>query len=131
MEKSSSTGDDAVRAAARAVTQGDITELSAFAAPPQAVKAMMEAVQLLLGQPVHVATDFGRAKRLLKATRKEGLLQQISERNIDLVAMDAARRAKQSLGPYSAEQMKNVSMAGVSLFNWVTAVIEAVERRGE
>ncbi|KAK3776155.1 hypothetical protein RRG08_017089 [Elysia crispata] len=133
MEKSSGSGDERVRAAARAVSQGDITELSRLPAPPQGVKNMMEAVQLLLGRPVHIATDYGKALALLKlrGPGKESLVQQIHALDVHQVDMEAALKAKQALAADSVETMQNKSMASVSLFNWARAMVEAVESRGE
>ncbi|GFS16671.1 retrovirus-related Pol polyprotein LINE-1 [Elysia marginata] len=120
-----------VRAAAQAISRGDLQELKTLAAPPQGVKDTLEAVQFLLGRPAHVATDYKKALKLLSGVGKESLTQQILDRDVQQVDPSAALRAKDVIKSHSLQDITNKSKASVAIFRWATAMIEAVESRGE
>ena len=98
----------------------ELKEVTSFAAPPQAIKDMMYAVMLLLGQPN--PKDFTKAKKLLKSD----LIPMIKSKEIPQIDLDSAFKAKDAIKNLTADQIKKTSLAAVGLFSWVSAMVEAV-----
>ncbi|GFN79482.1 kyphoscoliosis peptidase [Plakobranchus ocellatus] len=109
------------------VSYGDFCELRSLKHPPQAVKELFLALLLLLGEPVHKATDWRRRLRLLKTSKRDGVLQRMVELNVRHIDLGTALKAKDALKPFTVEIMRNVSAAAASFFLWACAMIEAVE----
>ncbi|GFN79481.1 kyp peptidase [Plakobranchus ocellatus] len=106
----------------------DLQEISSFAAPPQAVKDVITAVQLLLGKPIHIATDWKEARKVLKAG-KDDIVRQIAQRAVEQVDLESALKAKDIIKNYTEARILGVSRGSAGLFRWVTTTIEAVESR--
>ncbi|GFN79485.1 hypothetical protein PoB_000599100 [Plakobranchus ocellatus] len=89
--------EEQVKMAAVAVSYGDFCELRSFMHPPQAVRELFLAVLLLLGEPVHKAS-------------------QVLECNVRHIDLGTALKAKDALKPFTVEIMRNVSAAAEALF---------------
>nr|XP_022319677.1 dynein heavy chain-like protein MAL7P1.162 isoform X2 [Crassostrea virginica] len=104
--------------------KGDIKELKALAAPPQAVKNTMEAVALLLGYSPSQAKNWSFLRQLCN---RGSFLNRMQEVQCKEIKMASAKRARSLISPYNQDKIESISKATVQMYNWAEGTLAEVD----
>ncbi|XP_052808249.1 uncharacterized protein LOC128237084 [Mya arenaria] len=100
----------------------DLTEVKSFAKPPQAIKDVLSACLLLLGDCEKISGDTWIQAR--KAMGASEWLKRIQGLDPDEVPDKKKKMALEILSKYDLDSVKAKSLAIASLYNWAKAVAE-------
>jgi len=116
---------EAASAALENLDKKDLTELKAFANPPDAVRLLCFQLVVLKPTGEKFNEDWGDAKKLLS---DGNLLQKLKTYAKDDITDKQIKGVKKHFGPdLSMEKMKTVSKAGYGLLTWVDAIVKYYE----
>jgi dynein heavy chain len=104
--------------ALKSLTKGDITEVKSFANPPGAVRIVMDAVCVLLGEK----EGWDSAKKVLGTSNFMEMLMNYDKDNIAESRLKKLRKDYMNKEEMKLEVIQKVSTAGTGLFLWVQAM---------
>ncbi|XP_060570106.1 dynein axonemal heavy chain 10-like isoform X1 [Ruditapes philippinarum] len=104
--------------AVAAIPKSDLTETKSYAAPPQAVKDVLEAVMILVGYK-GADLDWKNIKKVIGGTQ---FLKTIGDIDYEKISQETRAKAMNKVSEYSHESIKAISSATTIFYDWVIAV---------
>eukprot|EP00606_Chrysophyceae_sp_TOSAG23-5_P001616 GSChrysophyteH2.ASY1.ANO1.110.1 assembled CDS len=104
--------------ALNSLTKADITEVKSFPNPPNAVRIVMEAICILLGEE----PKWENSKKLLNKSDFIEMLQTYDKDNIPAARLKKLRRDYVNVPEFQPETVEKVSKAGLGLCLWARAM---------
>ena len=104
--------------ALKSLTKGDITEVKSFTNPPTAVRIVMEAVCVMLGEKENWETS----KKILGNSNFMDMLMNYDKDNIAEAKLKKLRKNYLNLDEMQPDVVQKVSKAGLGLCQWVRAM---------
>ncbi|XP_071090926.1 cytoplasmic dynein 2 heavy chain 1-like [Haliotis cracherodii] len=100
------------------IDKNDITEIKSLSNPPQLVKELLTVTLLLLGYPEKEAENYNTCRRVVADTGKDGLQQQMMNKDASSIPPDTVAKVRAKLQEHSVERAKKVSLASAGLYTW-------------
>ncbi|XP_046327433.2 uncharacterized protein LOC124111702 isoform X1 [Haliotis rufescens] len=102
------------------IDKSDITEIKSLSNPPQLVKELLTVTLLLLGYPEKEAENYNTCRRVLAAPGKDGLQQQMMNKDASSIPPDTVAKVRAKLQEYSVERAMCVCSASAGLYTWAS-----------
>ncbi|CAK8678159.1 unnamed protein product [Clavelina lepadiformis] len=111
--------------------KGDFIELKSLAAPPQAVKEILFATLILLGENKETAKDWNFVKRQLACYGEKSILNRMMNRKAQEISSQSAQDASELLNRIDMARAHAVSSAIASVLAWCMATINEAAKEAQ